>query len=104
MADEVMQSNTSVTNYKSMPKFQDGVCIERISEDDTSLLVKAKHYGNHRKSLLYGGFLESTCTYDRWTTTAVGLKSYIGTPMDEHKKSGNVSEVEVESNLDAQRW
>lgn len=44
--------------------------IERKVVDDSSLSLKARHYGNHRNSLLYGGFLDSTCTYHKDSTTS----------------------------------
>lgn len=34
--------------------------IETVSGDEASLSLKQKHYGMHRKSLLYGGFLQSS--------------------------------------------
>ena len=46
------------------------MCIERKSIDDSSLSLKARHYGNHRSSLLYGGFLDSTCTYHKDSATS----------------------------------
>jgi hypothetical protein len=49
--------------------FQDEVCIERKSVDDSSLSLRARHYGNHRSSLLYGGFLDSTCSYHKDSAT-----------------------------------
>ena len=33
-------------------------------------MLKAKHYGNHRRSLLYGGFLDSTCTHHQESSSA----------------------------------
>ena len=51
--------------------FQDEVCIERKNGDDSSLSLKKRHYGNHRSSLLYGGFLDLTCTYNKDSTTRV---------------------------------
>ena len=39
--------------------------IERKSGDESSHSITSKHYGNHRKSLLYGGFLDSSSTYDQ---------------------------------------
>ena len=47
------------------------MCVESKSGDDSSFSLKAKHYGNHRNSLLYGGFLNSKCTYNKDTTTCV---------------------------------
>ena len=34
--------------------------IETVSGDEASLSLKQKHYGMHQKSLLYGGFLQSS--------------------------------------------
>ena len=51
--------------------FQDNVCIERKSGDDSSLSLKARHYGNHQSSLLYGGFLDSTCSFHKDTATSI---------------------------------
>ena len=49
---------------------QGGVVLERKVEDDIGLTLKARHYGNHRKSLLYRGFLDSTCTYNKGDSCA----------------------------------
>lgn len=45
------------------------MCIERKAGDDSSFSISRRHYGNHRKKLLYGGFLDSSCTYDEGTTS-----------------------------------
>ena len=60
------------------------MCIERKSVDDSSLSLKARHYGNHRSSLLYGGFLDSTCTYhkDFKLVTCVRSESISGDAVD----------------------
>ena len=33
--------------------------IETLSNDDSALCLKKQHYGRHRGSLIYGGFLRS---------------------------------------------
>lgn len=58
------------------------MCIERKSVDDSSLSLKARHYGNHRSSLLYGGFLDSTCTYHKDLVTCVRSESISGDAVD----------------------
>ena len=41
---------------------QDGVVIQTQFKDDSALCLKKKHYGRHRSSLVYGGFLQSSTT------------------------------------------
>ena len=52
--------------------------IEKTSADDSSKSLKARHYGSHRNLLLYGGFLESTCTYHK-ESSSISEKSIDGT-------------------------
>ena len=42
------------------------------ADADTSLSMKKRHYGQHRKGLTYGGFLESTTALDNAAEIGMG--------------------------------
>ena len=80
------------------------MCIERKSENDTSLLMKAKHYGNHQQSLFYGGFLDSTYTYDKESSTSDPKLSEDCRDVCKQPTCSDVCEVEKGRCFDALKW
>jgi hypothetical protein len=48
--------------------------VSIAAETDTSLAMKKRHYGQHRKELSYGGFLESTSVQHSLSDSPVALE------------------------------